>query len=235
MKKNWEYVVLGVVFVLVTMAAIWTQQPLYRYLPLCVSMVIYLLQAHVSRYAYLLGSLNSLLYTVVYVSLKVYGSAASAFFISFPMQMITFFMWRRRADGHSTILRQMKWRGRLLTLVLFSVAWTTLYLILNALGSASVVLDNTTTLLGVLVYILTMFSFIEYTYLQIVVNVFGILLQISLMKDNPGQITYLIMTLYSTVFAVRAIFRARALYKKQQEERKHENSGIEDHCNTISL
>lgn len=222
MKKYAEYVFLAVTFVLVTAAAILTRQPFFRYLPLCVSMLVNLLQSRVNRYAHLLGSLNSLLYAAVYIGLRIYASAASALLLSFPMQMITFFMWRQRADGYSTRLRRMNGKGRVLTLLLFAAAWTVVYLILHALGSASIVLDNTATLLGILVYILTMFSFIEYTFLQIVVNLVSIFLQASLLKENPGQVTYMMMTVYSTVFAVRAVFRAHTLYQKQRREKNHE-------------
>ena len=209
MKKYAEYVFLAVTFVLVTAAAILTRQPFFRYLPLCVSMLVNLLQSRVNRYAHLLGSLNSLLYAAVYIGLRIYASAASALLLSFPMQMIT-------------RLRRMNGKGRVLTLLLFAAAWTVVYLILHALGSASIVLDNTATLLGILVYILTMFSFIEYTFLQIVVNLVSIFLQASLLKENPGQVTYMMMTVYSTVFAVRAVFRAHTLYQKQRREKNHE-------------
>lgn len=223
-RKHLDHIFLGFTFVLITVLAVYFRQPPYRYLPLCVSLIIYLLQSRVSRYAYLLGSLNSIFYAVVYMGLGVYASAASAMFFSFPLQLCTFFMWRKRADGHSTRLRRMGVRGYVLMLLLFAVAWTGLYLVLHALNSTSQILDNTSTLLGILVYFLTMFSFIEYTYLQIVGNVFSILLQASLLKDHPGQMTYMVLTLYATVFAVRAIFRAHALYKKQQKENRYEGS-----------
>ena len=217
-RKHLDHIFLAFTFVVITVLAICFRQPPYRYLPLCISLMIHLLQSRVSRYAYLLGSLNSILYAAVYVGLGVYASAASALLLSFPLQLCTFFMWRKRADGHATRLRRMRMRGYVLTLLLFAVAWSCLYFVLRALHSTSQILDNTATLLGVLVYVLTMFSFIEYTYLQIVCNVFSILLQVSLLRDHPGQVTYMVLTLYATVFAVRAVFRAHALYRKQQKE-----------------
>ncbi|MBQ8351872.1 MAG: nicotinamide mononucleotide transporter [Clostridia bacterium] len=224
LRKNFDKLFVLFTFVLITITAIVFKQHPFRFLPLCVSLIIYFLQARVSRYAYLLGSLNSIAYAIVYIGLGVYASAAQALLISFPLQMATFFMWRRRADGHSTRLRHLGGGGALLTLALFAAAWVAVYFVLRELGSASQILDNTSTLLGVLIYILTMFSFIEYTYLQILSNIVGILLQISLMKENPGQITYVIQSACSCFFAVRAIFRANALYKKQQKEIANENS-----------
>lgn len=224
LRKHFDKLFVLFTFILITTAAIIFRQHPFRFLPLCVSLVIYFLQARVSRYAYLLGSLNSITYAIVYIGLGIYASAAQALLISFPMQLATFFMWRRRSDGHSTRLRRLSGKGVLLTVVLFVSAWVALYFILRALGSTSQILDNTSTLLGVLIYVLTMFSFIEYTYLQILANVIGILLHASLLRENPGQITYMIQTTCAMFFAVRAIFRARALYKKQQGELTHENS-----------
>lgn len=224
LKKHFDKLFVLLTFVLITAAAIIFRQHPFRFLPLCVSLVIYFLQARVSRYAHLLGSLNSIAYAIVYIGLGIYASAAQALLISFPMQLATFFMWRRRADGHSTHLRRLSVKGALLTLALFSVAWVALYFILRSLGSTSQILDNTSTLLGVLIYILTMFSFIEYTYLQILSNLVVILLHASLLKEKPGQITYMIQTACAMYFAVRAIFRAHELYKKQQGELANENS-----------
>ena len=219
LKKHADHLFLLLTFILITASAIYFRQPPYRYLPLCVSMIIYLMQSRISRYAYLLGSLNSVLYAVVYVGLGIYASAASALLLSFPMQMVIFFMWKKRADGQTTYLRRMSLSWRLGTTAGFILAWVGLYFLLRTLNSTAQILDNTATLLGILVSLLAMFSFIEYTYLQIPSYLLNIMLQAWLMKENPGQITYVILSAYGVVLAVQAVFRAQAIYKRQQSEK----------------
>lgn len=53
------------------------QTPL-RMLPLFVSLVVGMLQAGANRYACLIGGINSIIYTIVYLMLGIYGSAAQA-------------------------------------------------------------------------------------------------------------------------------------------------------------
>ena len=71
-------------------------------------------------------------------------------------------------------------------------------------------------LFGVLISILTMFAFIEYTYLIVVSSVISIYLHAVMLIDKPEQLTYLIFSIYSLICIIRGFFQARALYKEQQ-------------------
>jgi len=76
-------------------------------------------------------------------------------------------------------------------------------------------LDATTSLLGVLISLLTVFAYVEYTFLSIPSIIVSICLHATMMRDTPEQITYLIYTIYAGICTLRAFFSARALYKKQ--------------------
>ena len=66
-------VIMGVTAILImTTGIIYKQSPL-RMIPLYVSLVIALMQSEVSRYAPLIGSVNSLLYAAVYGYYRLYG------------------------------------------------------------------------------------------------------------------------------------------------------------------
>ena len=80
--------------VLITVTGVYFNQSFLRILPLYNSLVIASLQSRVNRYSNLLGSINSLLYTVVYFHYNLYASALSALLFSFPMQMITFIRFK---------------------------------------------------------------------------------------------------------------------------------------------
>ena len=100
--------------VLITAAGVVFKQSLINILPLYVSLCVGLLQSRVSRTAYLIGACNSLLYAAVYAHFKLYASAAYAVLFSSTIQFATYFRWKSRPQGQSTLFRAMTNRQRLL-------------------------------------------------------------------------------------------------------------------------
>ena len=210
------YILMAITFVLLTIARIYCKQPLLRTLPLYISLVVGFLQSRVNRYAPLIGGFNSLLYAYVYYYFGLYAMAAYALLASCPIQLITFVQWNNRAYKHSTVFRCMTTKQRIWTTIACVAAWLITYFILKAVGSSYQLLDNTIMLFGVLISILTMFAFIEYTYLIVVSSVISIYLHAVMLIDKPEQLTYLIFSIYSLICITRGFFQARALYKEQQ-------------------
>ena len=91
-----------------------------------------------------------------------------------------------------------------------------LLLILRAAGSSHQLLDNLSTLLGILISFLTMFACIEYTYLMLPSGIVSIILNLATMQEHPEQITYLVFSVYSNICQWLAFFRIRKLYHSQQ-------------------
>lgn len=214
---------MGVTAVLITAAGIYFHQSFLRILPLYISLIIALLQSRVNRYASLLGSLNSLLYGAVYIYYNIYGSAFSAFLFSFPIQLLTFIRWNKNKWEHSTVLRKLSGKQRILIASGFAVALAAMWIILPLIGSQYVFLDSVTNLIGILIYFLTMFAYVEYTFLMIINGVIGTALYITMLVDMPEMTTYLIFSVYSFICIVFAFFKARKLYDSQQNEVKNEN------------
>lgn len=212
---------------LITGSAILFRADGIRILPLYVSMVVMVLQANVNRYAFLLGGLNSLLYALVYALNSQYSSVIFAVLVSFPLQIVTFINWNKKTENNVTELRRLSPRQMLLTLGVAAVAWGAFYLawdlvlglIVNALGLKSTVggavgliklLDNSSTVVGILATVLTMLRFREYPLLQLVGTGFSLAIYTILAVQNPGQITYIIYTLYSSICVTRAYLGIRA-------------------------
>lgn len=202
--------------VLITAAGVFYHQSFLRIMPLYISLIIAMLQSRVNRYASLLGSMNSLLYGAVYVYYKLYASAFSAVLFSFPIQMITFIRWNKNKSGQSTILRKLTRKQQLLIAVGFVAALAVMWIVLPLIGSEYVFLDSVTNLLGILIYFLTMFACVEYTFLMIINGVIGISLYVTMLSETPETATYLIFSVYSFICIVFAFFEARKLYKIQQ-------------------
>lgn len=218
-KSNLPRLILMLVTaILITVTGILFRQSFIRILPLYVSLFVAVLQSRANRYASLLGGLNSILYTIVYVYLGLYASAGYAMLFSFPLQIITFILWSRKKDGESTQFRRMTPLCRLLVLLGFIASSVALGFVLKAAGSSHQLLDNLSSLMGILITVLTMFAFVEYTWLMLPSGILGIALNIATMQANPEQITYVIFSVYSMICVTIQFFCVRKLYAEQQKK-----------------
>ncbi len=203
----------------ITASGIYNKQNFIEIMPLYVSLVIALLQSKVNRFASLLGSLNSIVYAVVYFGFSIYGAALSALFFSFPIQLITFIRWNKNKSGSSTVLRKLGAKRMTVLSLGCAAALGALWIILPLVGSDYVYLDGVTTLLGILIYFLTMFAYIEYPIFMVVNGLFNIALNAQMARDNSNVLPHLIFAVYSLVCIVFAAFEARKLYNSQQKEK----------------
>ncbi len=216
------YILMGLTGISITVAGIHYGQHFLRILPLYNSLIVAMLQSRVNRYSNLIGSINSLIYTAVYIYYHLYASAFSALLFSFPMQLITFIRWNKNKWEHSTQLRKMTRKQRFLACLGYSVGLAVMWAVLPLIGAQYVFLDSATTLLGIVVLFLTMFAFIEYTFCMVINGIIGIVLYIAMIPDEPETVTYLIFAIYSFICICFAFFEARRLYNKQQNEKLSE-------------
>ena len=217
-KDIFIFVLMFLTAIGITVAGIYYKQKFFLILPLYISLVIGLLQSKVNRYSCLLGSANSILYGVVYFYYKIYASAFSALLFSCPIQLITFIRWNKNKRGNSTKLNKLKLKHKLLLLAGYVVALILLWFLLPLIGSEYVFLDSATNLLGIIIYFLTMFAFVEYTSCMLVNGLITISLYITMLGNSPDILTHLIFSVYSFICIVFAFFEARKLYKLQQKE-----------------
>ena len=222
-KDIFMFSLMGLTAVLITAAGIYFNQSFLRILPLYISLSVGMLQSRVNRYANLVGSINSLLYGVVYFYYGLYGSMFSAVLFSFPIQLLTFLRWNKNKWEHSTVLRKLTAKQRILLCIGFVVALIATWIVLPLIGSQYVFLDSITNLIGIIIYFLTMFAFVEYTFLMIINGVIGIALYVQMLGDSPELTTYLIFSIYSFICITVAFFQAKKIYKNQQTEVHNEN------------
>lgn len=209
---------MGCTAILITVAGIYFNQSFFRILPLYISLVIGLLQSRVNRYASLLGSMNSLLYGVVYFYYNLYGSVFSAVLFSFPIQLLTFIRWNKNKWEHSTVLRKLNMKQRILLTIGYFIGLIAMWFVLPLIGSEYVFLDSATNLLGIIIYFLTMFAYVEYTFLMLINGVISIILYITMLQDTPETVTFLIYSVYSFICIVFAFFEAKKLYDSQRKD-----------------
>ena len=224
-------ILMGVTAVTIAVTGIVYHQTFFRILPLFVSIVIAFLQSRVSRLAPLLGGINSILYAAVYFHYALYASAAYAFLVSFPLQIITFLNWSKNPYGVSVRFRVMSTKGRILSAVSFAVAWGLMYIGMSFTDSAYMLFDNTATLFGIFITVLTMLAYIEYTWLMIPNCLISVGMYIAMLAASPEQITYLVFSVYSLICNTLAFVEARRLFAEQNASpRVNENTTPKGAC-----
>ncbi len=210
-------VLIFITAILITWTGIIRTQHPFRILPLYVSLFVGMLQANASRYACLVGGLNSILYAIVYFFLGLYASAASALLTSFPLQIATFLRWSKHSYKHSTVFRRMTIKQMILAVFIFLFGFLILHLTMTWAGSSYRLWDNISTLFGIAVLILTLLSFCEYAWLMLVSGILNIILNLTVMKDHPEHITYVVYSIYSLICIIRQFFTVCQLYREQQK------------------
>lgn len=224
MKKS-KIVLILATGIAILIAGIVFKQEFFLMIPLFVSLFVMSFQSEANRIGPLIGSINSLIYTAAYIYMGVYASAASAILFSFPIQLMTFFRWKKNAYKKTAIFRKMTTKMRIIWSALFIVAWGIIAVIFKQLDYEYAILDSCTLLFGFVIPVLTMLAFIEYTYLWIVQCVLGVFLNIQMVVNDPKETTYLIYGVYALICVIGAFINVQKFYKEQQENLAGEENG----------
>ena len=213
--KNSKKILIAVTGAAILVAGIVCKQEFFLMIPLFISLFVMGFQSEANRVGALCGAINSLIYTVAYIYMGVYASAASAFLFSFPVQLMTFFRWKKNAYKKTAVFRRMSNKMRIICSVALLIAWAVLAAVFMHLDYEYAVLDSISFILGFVVPVLTMFAFVEYTYLWIVTAVVTLLLSVQMVIVDYKQTTYLIYAVYCFYCIICAFISVRKFYKEQ--------------------
>lgn len=217
---KYKKIIIAITGISILVAGILYEQDFFLMVPLFISLFVMAFQSEANRLGALAGAINSLIYTAAYIYMQVYASAASALLFSFPVQLITFFRWRKNAYKKTVVFKKMSRKMRIISLSAFIIAWAALAGVFIYMKYEYAVLDSASFLFGFIIPVLTMFAYIEYTYLWIVQAIVGILLNVQMVVNDYRQTTYLIYGVYSFYCIICAFVSVRKFYKEQQEAKK---------------
>ena len=192
----------------------------FRILPLINSLVIMLLHSQANRYGFLLGGINSIIYAIVDISFTLYSSAVSALLLGFPIQILTFLRWNKRAYKKSTKFTRLSPLWRLSVIGMTVLTYLLLNLIFRALGSQYMLIDNLSFVMALLTYVLTFFSFIEYPIVQILANVVTLSVNVTVFINDPARLPFLIYSVYALCCVTRGAISVFKLYREQQKAKE---------------
>lgn len=217
MKKS-KIIIIVLTGIAILVSGILTKQHFFLMIPLFVSLFVMSFQSEANRVGALIGACNAVLYTITYICMGVYGSAASAFLFSFPLQLMTFFNWKKNAYKKTVVFKRMSTKVRIISCVSGLALWAILAGVFYYLKYEYAVFDSVSFLLGFIVPILTMLAYIEYTYLWIFQAVTGLFLNIQMVSNDISQLTYLIYGVYALYCVICAFINVRKFHKEQQNE-----------------
>lgn len=194
------------------------KQKFIKLLPTLVSLIVYVLIARVNRFAFLVGGLNSIIYAIGYYIEGVYASMASALIYSFPFQIASFILWNKNKTKDNEVkVRRMNLKITIIVIISSIAIWISGYFIYGAVGSKSLILDNTLFVLGLVITILQMFRFMESSFLSPISNVMNITMWIILSVENIANITYVIYLIFALYCQIRSLIKWIYLYKQQKQ------------------
>ena len=216
--KTSKKIIIIVTGIAILVAGIVCKQHFLLMVPLFVSLFVMSFQSEANRIGSLIGAINALIYTATYTYMGVYVSAASSLLMSFPLQLMTFFNWKKHAYKKTVVFKRMSNKMRVIFTVAVLGLWAAAAAILYGLSYEYAIFDSILFLLGLIVSILTMLAYIEYTYLWILQAVIGLFLNVQMVSNDFSQLTYLIYGIYALYCVVLAYKNVHSFYKEQQEE-----------------
>ena len=219
-KTIWlEWLPIFITFVCIFVCTIVLKQQFIKVLPLFISLFVMLLNSHANRLGFLLGGTNCFIYAIGYTMEGLYGTVIATIFGGI-VQYVSFFMWKKRAYGSSTVFRRMKNSWRILFSVGILTAWAISSFVLWKVGGNEFVLDGLSMVLAYAAYVLTMFAFIENVPIALTSLVIGNTLWIRIiLSGNIANVTYLIYNIYASYMSIRAQIRWIKLYKEQRAKK----------------
>ena len=215
-------IVLTGIAILVT--GILCKQQWFLMVPLFVSLFVMAFQLEANRLGVLIGAGNALLYTATYICMGVYVSAASAVLFSFPIQLMTFFRWKKNAYKNTVVFKKMSTKVRIICTAALLALWAVTAAVFYHLEYEYALFDSLLFLFGFIVPILTWRAYIEYTYLWIIQAVIGLFLNVQMIMNDYSQATYFVYGIYALYCVICAFINVHKFYKEQQSAESDENA-----------
>ena len=228
MKDKKKIAVIAITGIAILVAGILCRQEWFLMLPLFISLFVMAFQSEANRMGALMGAINSLIYTGAYIYMGVYASAASAVLCSFPFQLATFFNWRKNAYKSTVVFKKMTPKMRIFSSLALIAAWGAMAGVFYYIDYEYALFDSITFLLGIVVQVLTMLAYIEYTYLWLVQAVVGLFLSVQMVMNDYKETTYLIYSVYCLYCIILAFINVSKFYKEQHNVRSEGDSASSD-------
>lgn len=212
-----DYVLLFLTAALITVFAIITKQKFIKILPCYITLIVNLFDSKVNRIAKLIGATNCLIYSIGYFQDGLLGNAMSALLYSMPIQLITFYMWRKNKYKMGVIVRSYTAPRRFNVFVIaLAITVASIGIFTKFPSSNYGVIQGILFALGFVYSMLMMFGYIEGAIIAVPSSMLslGLYIYISI-HDNPASITYVVIGTYTLIRLIIGLINWSRMYKEQ--------------------
>ena len=221
-KKIWlEWVPIGICAVSILVCAFVFKQKWYKVLPTLNTLIIVLLSARVDRRSFLIGGLNAAFYGIGFFTEGLYFSVINCLLVSMPLQLFSFFNWKKHADGNSTKLRTLGLRGEAVVIAATVVGCQLCYWLLLPFfggGQQQVTLDIFLFVIGLVITVLGLLRYVETPYYNLISAIANLTMWILICVGNVANLNYVIMAAYSLFRVAQSVVTWTKQYRKGKQE-----------------
>ena len=202
---------------------------IFKTTPTLVTLAVQLLLIAANRYGFLLGGTNSILYAIVYFIEGVPFSGFFALLVSAPIQIYSFFEWKKNSKGSKVSLRTLSTKWRIIVGVSILALWAVCYFWLSRYMRMTIPLCDTVIFtLGTVVTVLAAIRFIESQYLSFISSLVSLVMWIILTVRDPSNINYAIISIYNAYCVGQTAVNWTVLYVKDMRTRRLEKKSSAD-------
>lgn len=194
-----DYLPMALTATLIIASAVWKEQSFLKTLPTLITLAVQILLARANRLTFLLGGANSILYALSYFEETLYLQALSATVISMPVQIYSYFNWKKNSVSNSPKLRELSPLHKLLIAVGIVAGWLIgNRFIGNMMRDAKyATADVLLFIMGIVVTFLSAFRFVDAQYLSLISGVLSLCLWIRIAIESPQNVNYVVIAAYN--------------------------------------
>ena len=211
--KKGEYLWLGISLITTVSASIYLKAGAMSIIAMIINIICVVLLAKGKVSNFIFSIVGSLLYGYITYSNAIYGDAIMRVVYNIPMGIFGYLAWKKnkvKADD-DVEFRMLTTKQRIIGGIGIIIAIGTLAGILHLIHGNNVVLDATTTVLGIVALFLMSKRFTENWYLWILVNAISVILWLRVGNISSETVATLLMWI---VFLLNSIFGTLS-WKKQ--------------------
>ena len=206
--------------IMITTVSIINRQSFIKTLPTLISLIVQVLLVAADRKAFMVGGLNSILYGISYTLDGVYFSAIYAFLISFPVQIYSFFNWKKNSTNNKV---QFKVLGKVklpITIAVILAVWAGVYFGLSRFFANATlpIVDTLIFTLGVVCTFLSAFRYVDSQYVSLINSMISLIMWIMITVNNPASFNYIIISVYNTYRVAQATVSWTRQYRSDKNE-----------------
>lgn len=194
-----DYIPASLAAILIIFSAISREQTLIKTLPTVITLVVQLMLVRTNRLAFLLGGFNSALYAISFYDESLYFSAFFALFISMPIQIYSYFNWKKNAKGNDPNIRALPTANLLAVSAITIIAWLLLWKlpIGSLIQGKYIAFDSLIFVIGAVSTVLSSIRFVDAQYFSLASAILSLILWIIITVKQPENINYVIIAIYN--------------------------------------